>query len=133
MIGRIHLPLADAHELFRHTLAEVLASDPAIIIDGEAADGRAAVQLALRLKPDVVLMDFNMPQLTGLDATRIIHELAPGVHIIGLSMHDSPELIRAMRDAGADAILTKDTDVRHITDCIRRCVDDDQRLEQASA
>ena len=74
---------------------------------GEAADGVEAVELARTLRPDVVVMDVSMPNLSGIEATRQIAAELPGVRVVGLSMHDDEEIAASMRDAGAVEFVTK--------------------------
>lgn len=86
----------------------------------EAIDGEMAVDLALRLRPDVILMDINMPKLNGMEATRRIKQAMPDLSIIGLSMHEDPKLEQLMYEAGASAYLSKGTAFNLVCDTIRR-------------
>lgn len=101
--------LADDHAIMRQGLAGLLRDQAAIEVVGEAADGRQAVEVALRTRPDVVLMDVTMPVLNGIEATRRILHALPGVRVIGLSMHEEGGMATAMRHAGAVGYLCKDT------------------------
>jgi CheY-like chemotaxis protein len=76
-------------------------------IVGQAVNGREAVQLAAKLKPDVILMDVTMPEIDGFEATAQITRDNPDLHIIGLSMHNDPDTRQKMFDVGASAYLTK--------------------------
>jgi DNA-binding NarL/FixJ family response regulator len=88
-------------------LVQLLQAEPGLEVVGEAADGDAAVQMALKLRPDVVVMDISMPGLSGIEATeRILSELG-GVRIIGLSMYEENERGGDMLKAGASAYLHK--------------------------
>jgi two-component system response regulator NreC len=104
---RIRVLLADDSSVVREGLARLLQLQADIEIVGQAVDGLEAVQMALQLQPDVVVMDVGMPLLSGIEATRRVHSQLPQVRIIGLSMHDEQETAAAMRDAGAAAYLTK--------------------------
>lgn len=104
---KIHVLLVDDHTVVRQGIAALLKRDLDIAITGEAADGQQAVEIARQIQPDVILMDYNMPKLNGVEATRIIHAEQPAVRIIGLSMYDEAELAQAMKDAGAAAFLNK--------------------------
>jgi PAS domain S-box-containing protein len=105
--GRIRVVLVDDHVVTRQALAVLLSQEPDIHIVGDASDGESAVSLAVQVRPDVVLMDVNMPGLDGIQATRAIHEQLPEVRIIGLSMYEEAERADAMRNAGASDYLTK--------------------------
>jgi PAS domain S-box-containing protein len=97
----ISVLVADDHALFRDGVARLVSKAPDIRSIGQAANGREAIELARKLKPDVILMDINMPELSGVEATRAIHEELPGIRIIGLSMHDDPQFAQSMFEAGA--------------------------------
>lgn len=99
--------LAEDHEVVREGLTRLLGFESDIEVVGEAADGAEAVALAAALKPDVILMDINMPRLNGIEATRIIHRQQPDVCVIGLSMFDDDLHAREMLNAGAVAYLSK--------------------------
>jgi CheY-like chemotaxis protein len=103
----INVLLADDHEVMRNGLAKLLKDEADIKVVGMAADGGEAVALAGQVEPDVVVMDVSMPVMNGIEATRRIKGLLPGTAIIGLTMHDEPDIRQAMVDAGADTCLTK--------------------------
>lgn len=105
--GRIRVLLADDHEIVREGLAMLLARHPDVEIVGEASDGRMALELARSLRPDVVVMDINMPDINGLAATHHIRSELPRTAVIGLSLYAEADMARAMFDAGARAYLTK--------------------------
>lgn len=104
---RVRVMLADDHPLLRKGLADLLREQSQIDVVGEAQDGQEAMELALETQPDVVLMDITMPRLTGIEATRRITATLPAVRVICLSMHESEDMARAMREAGAVAYLNK--------------------------
>lgn len=103
----IRVLLVDDHPMLRRGLADLFLERAEIDLVAEAGDGEEAVETALRLKPDVVLMDVTMPRMDGIEATRRITEALPDVCVIGLSMHEGEDMARAMRDAGARAYLSK--------------------------
>ncbi len=105
--AKIRVLLADDHKILREGLAGLLRGQSDVEVIGEACDGQTAVDMALQLHPDLVLMDVSMPQLGGVEATRrICHEL-PNTRVIGLSMHEGPSIAAAMTEAGASAYLNK--------------------------
>jgi len=105
--GKTRIMLVDDHPVMRDGLSRMLNTFPDIEIVAEASDGKEAVSLARNIVPDVVLMDINMPNMDGLEATRIIHSELPQVRIIGLSMYDEAGQSKAMLDAGASAYRAK--------------------------
>lgn len=104
---QIHVLLADDHKLMREALAKLLQDQKGLAIVGQAVNGNEVVDLAIKLKPHVVLMDVTMPGLDGFEATTQIKGICPEIRIIGLSMHNDPDTQKKMFDAGASAYLTK--------------------------
>jgi len=105
----IRILLVDDHALVRHGFRMILAAQPDMEIAGEAGNGREAVELAQKLKPDVVVMDVAMPELNGIEATRRIIELAPRARVLALSMHKDAVYVREILRAGARGYLLKDS------------------------
>ena len=99
--------VVDDHELVRRGICSMLAAEPSLAVCGEAFDGRDAVEKATKLRPDIVVMDINMPRLNGLEATREIKRLVPEAEILVVSQHDSPEMIRQAFGVGARAYIVK--------------------------
>lgn len=115
------LPVDD-HRIVRSALAAVLNGLPDVEVVGEAADGESAVESALALRPDVIIMDISMPKLNGIEATYRILAQLPHVRVIGLSMHDSHEMRERMLSAGAIAYVPKGGDLGALIETIRRAV-----------
>src|SRR6266581_5566416 len=84
----IRVLCADDHPLVRKGIASILANETDVILVGEAGGGREAVELFRKLRPDVVLMDLRMPEMNGIEATRIIRAEAPETKIIALTSYD---------------------------------------------
>ncbi|MDF2738800.1 MAG: liaR 3 [Actinomycetia bacterium] len=103
---RVRILVVDDHQMLREALVGMLAAAGFEVV-GAVGDGADATSLAVELTPDVVLMDLSMPVLNGLDATRLLREVVPGVAIVVFSAFDSPELKRQAFDAGAVAYLPK--------------------------
>jgi DNA-binding NarL/FixJ family response regulator len=97
----IRILIADDHPLFRGGLRSLLESVADTEVVGEAATGKEAVQLARTLVPDVVVMDINMPDLNGIEATRQIVEETTNVHVLVMTMHEDDEAVFAALRAGA--------------------------------
>jgi len=118
---RIRLLLVDDHEVMRDGISALLEEeDETIEVVGEAADGVEALQQARRLRPDVVLMDFSMPEMDGVEATRRLRQEMPEVKVIGLSMYEEVDRFAAMMEAGAAAYLTKSGSTDLLIETIRR-------------
>jgi PAS domain S-box-containing protein len=98
---------ADDHKVMRQGLIRLISGQPGIQVVGEAANGQEALELTRKLKPNVVVMDINMPEMDGIEATRFIKTELPEVRVIGLSMHEDENIYRTMLDAGADAFVVK--------------------------
>jgi two-component system response regulator NreC len=99
--------VVDDHRIVREGISHILASQADIQVVGEAADGNEALAKARELKPDVVLMDISMPGLSGREATRLIKQQLPEIHLLALTMHDSYDYFLEMLRAGADGYILK--------------------------
>ncbi|MFA5328891.1 MAG: response regulator transcription factor [Prolixibacteraceae bacterium] len=103
----IKVILADDHQLFREGLANLLADFPEIEVIAQAVNGKDAIDKAKQLNPDVVIMDINMPDLDGVEATAQLLKEKPGIKVIGLSMHVDKPYIKGMLEAGSSGYLFK--------------------------
>lgn len=112
--------VVDDHELVRRGVCSVLATDPSIVLCGEAVDGRDAIEKAQALRPNVVLMDISMPNLNGLDATREIKRLLPDTEILVVSQHDTPEMVRQAFRAGARGYVAKSAVSTDLLDAVAK-------------
>jgi len=99
--------VAEDDEDFLDTLAAVLEADGRFEVAGRARNGRVAVELAVRLEPDAVVMDIEMPILDGVEATRQLQETSPGLPIVAISGHDYEERVLEIREAGAADYVRK--------------------------
>ncbi len=111
--------LVDDHDVARAGLAALLREAPGIELVGEAPDGREAINMAMDLQPDVVLMDVSMPLLSGDQATQQIKTLLPKTRVIALSMYDEADKKEKMFEAGADGYILKTVSAEDLLDAIR--------------
>lgn len=103
----IHVILADDHHILREGLHALLMDEPDIKVVAEVSNGREAVAMAIRLEPDVIIMDIGMPDLNGIDATRKIVSHPCKTKVLCLSMHGESAMVNAMLEAGASGFLLK--------------------------
>jgi DNA-binding NarL/FixJ family response regulator len=106
--GPIRLLIADDHRLFAEALEVILTGDKRIEIVGRARNGTEAVDMALELKPHVVLMDISMPVMDGVEATRRIREALPDASVLMLTGSNARADVARSREAGAAGYVTKD-------------------------
>jgi DNA-binding NarL/FixJ family response regulator len=115
----IRVLLADDHTLVREGIRLCLEAMGDIEVVGEASDGREAVEKALELSPDVVLMDVSMPGLSGIDATEQIRRARPASRVIGLSMYDAEEYVTRLLKAGASGYVLKRSAATELAAAVR--------------
>lgn len=101
--------LVDDHPVFRQGLRHLLAGDKALSIVGEARDGQMAIEIVREKLPDLVVMDINMPNLNGIEATRRILSESPGTKVVALSVHSGKQFVREMIQAGAMGYILKES------------------------
>jgi two-component system response regulator NreC len=114
----IRVLLADDHTLVRSGFKSLIEDRDIFEVVGEASNGRETVRLAKELKPNVILMDINMPDLNGVEATRQIVESDPSIKVIGLSIYSNKIFISGMLKAGAAGYLLKDCQPSELTEAI---------------
>jgi DNA-binding NarL/FixJ family response regulator len=119
VVPAIRVLIADDHAVVREGLRHVLASDVGFDVVGEAANGMDAVALATALRPDVVVLDLSMPELSGLEAVSRIRESAPETCVLVLSIHDHEEYVLQSVRAGAQGYLRKDSSPAELRGAIR--------------
>jgi DNA-binding NarL/FixJ family response regulator len=116
---RITVLLAEDHKVVREGFRTMLELADNIEVVGEAQDGRQAVALAKKFRPDVVLMDISMPQLNGLEATRQILKEVPATKVLILSAHDDDAYVKAATEFGAAGFLLKQSSAHDVCRAIR--------------
>jgi DNA-binding NarL/FixJ family response regulator len=117
-MSKIQIIIADDHQLFRNGLKILLNSFPEFEVTGEAANGAEFLKLLNTVNADIALMDINMPEMDGIEATRKGLKLSPGINIIALSMYGEEEYYYKMVDAGAKGFLLKDSDISEVKEAI---------------
>ncbi|MFN2160209.1 MAG: response regulator [Anaerolineales bacterium] len=115
----INVLIADDHTLFREGVLAILSSIPGMQVAGEAADGLEAVSKAVTLKPDVILMDIQMPELNGIEATRRIQQSGLDARVIILTMYEDDDSVFAAMRAGARGYILKGADQDELLRAIR--------------
>lgn len=116
--GGVKVLLADDHPVVRQGLKSCLSQHEWLKIVGEASDGEEAVEKALQLSPDVVLMDISMPRVSGFDATERLRQQAPSVKVLVLSAHNNREYLLRMVQAGAHGFISKEASTDELLEAI---------------
>lgn len=129
----IRVVVADDHKVVRAGIRELLADEPDIQVVGEARDGQEAVALAISLRPDVVVMDINMPELSGVEATRQIRAAAPAVRVLALTAYQDDPYIYGLLDAGASGYMLKTAEGQEIVRAVRATAAGQSAIDPAVA
>jgi DNA-binding NarL/FixJ family response regulator len=114
----VTLVIADDHVLFRQGLARLLREQPGWTVVGEAASGEEAIALVATLKPDVAVIDVEMPGIGGIEAARQIRDVSPGTRIVALSMYANAHYQDRMKRAGAGAYVRKSQPIDELVGAI---------------
>jgi NarL family two-component system response regulator LiaR len=118
-VQKIRILIADDHEMVRHGLAGFLGAFPDFALVGQASNGRQAVELCAQVTPDVVLMDLMMPEMDGIQATRLIRERHSTVQVLALTSAKDEVMINNALHAGAIGYLLKDISIHDLGNAIR--------------
>ena len=129
----IRILLAEDHTVVRQSLKMQLERESDFEVVAEAADGEQAVQLALKLKPDVVVMDISMPKLSGIEATKRIKAALNKTAVLALTAYEYDQYVFALLEAGAAGYLLKDITTQELTGAIRAVHRGDSVLHPAVA
>lgn len=114
----IRIIIADDHKIVVDGLRTLLANQPGVQVVAQASNGRITVDLAKKLIPDIIIMDINMPDLNGIEATRQILAILPQTRIIALSMYSDTRMVGEMLKAGASGYLLKDCAFEELTKAV---------------
>ena len=128
---RIRILLADDHAVVRQGFKMILAAQPDMEIVGEAGNGREAVELAEKLRPEVVVMDVSMPELNGIEATRRLAASTPHTRVVALSMHKDSVYVREILRAGARGYLLKESVAGDLVSAVRSVASGESYLSPA--
>ncbi|HUE75260.1 MAG TPA: response regulator transcription factor [Chloroflexota bacterium] len=115
----IRVMIVDDHTIVRQGIQALLALETDIQVIAETGDGVVAVRLAKELQPDVVLMDVQLPGLSGIEATRTIRQMCPRTEVLAMTMHDSSHYVISMLKAGARGYLLKEAPAAEVMSAIR--------------
>ncbi|HYE56078.1 MAG TPA: response regulator transcription factor [Chitinophagaceae bacterium] len=116
---KIRILITDDHTLLREAWKVILDSHPDFTVIAECGSGEEAIEAAKTLRPDVVLMDYNLPGITGAEATQQIRKYSPGSRIVSISQHTQPVYARKMLQAGALGYVTKNSSKDEMYTAIR--------------
>lgn len=118
----IRVVIADDHALIREGLTKLLELEGDIEVVGEAGDGQGAINLARRYRPDVILMDINMPVTDGITATKVIKKEFPHTRVIALTVYEDEQVVEMVK-AGVSAYILKDVAGQELMTTIRKVMD----------
>jgi DNA-binding NarL/FixJ family response regulator len=115
----VRVLVVDDHPAFRRALTSALSMVADIEVAGEAGSGTAACEEAEHLRPDIIVMDLSLPDLSGIDAMRRIHETQPNLPVVILTAHADEGVEREAREAGASGFLAKGSGLRDLVDALQ--------------
>lgn len=121
-MSSIKILLADDHAILRDGLNRAFQSESDFEVVGQAGDGHTTIKLVRELSPNAVVMDIGMPELNGIETTRILSKEFPSVKIIGLSMHANDKYVREMFRAGASGYLLKNCPFEELVEAVRTVI-----------
>lgn len=120
--------LADDHPIFRHGLGSVIGKTDDFEIVAEAENGTEAIELATKLKPDVAILDVDMPVVDGIEAARRIRDASPTTRMVFLTMHRDRSILHAMDELGVSGYVLKDAAMNEIAECIDTVINGNKYL-----
>ena len=130
---KIKILIADDHAFVRESTRHILEQESDLEVIGEAGDGEETVKLATTFKPDVAIIDIAMPKLDGIEATKQIKTLCPGISVLILSAYDDDQFVFSLLEAGAAGYLLKSVRGQEIVDAVRAVYSGESVLHPAVA
>ncbi len=130
-MNKVRVLIAEDHATVREGLKLILNDQSDIEVVGDAEDGRAAIELAKKLRPDVVLMDVSMPRLNGLKATAILKECCPEIHVLALTRHKDDGYLQQVLRAGASGYVLKQSPPSELVHAIQAVAKGGKYLDPA--
>ena len=130
---KIRILIADDHAFVRESTRHILEQESDLEVIGEAGDGEETVKLATTFKPDVAIIDIAMPKLDGIEATKQIKTLCPGISVLILSAYDDDQFVFSLLEAGAAGYLLKSVRGQEIVDAVRAVYSGESVLHPAVA
>ena len=118
-MAEITIFMADDHPIFRKGLRQIIEAENGLTVVGEADDGESAYQGVRQLRPDVIILDVNMPGMDGFEVARKIRDANLPVAIVFLTMYKDPEMFNAALDLGARGYVLKNSALTNVVDCVR--------------
>lgn len=118
--GDISVLIVDDHPLLRQGLSTLLELEGGITVVGQASNGPEALRLAEQLRPQVILLDINMPGMNGVEVAKILREKQPEIGILVLTIHDNESYVKEMIRSGAKGYLLKDAEPRQVVQAIKQ-------------
>jgi DNA-binding NarL/FixJ family response regulator len=117
--SQVRIIIADDHPIVRHGLKEMIETDASLMVVGEASDGQRAIEAIEQLRPDVAVLDIDMPEMDGLSVAREIQKRKLEVEIVFLTIHREEELFQAALDLGVKGYVLKDSAINDIVASIK--------------
>jgi two-component system response regulator NreC len=131
MDANLRIVIAEDHVTVREGLRMIVDAQKDMEVVGEAGDGRAAIEMAKELNPDVVLMDISMPKLNGLKAAATLKRVMPDIKILTLTRHTDEAYLQELFQAGVSGYVLKQSSSSHLIDAIRSVMKGDNYLDPA--
>jgi two-component system NarL family response regulator len=115
----IRVVIAEDHRMVRELVAALLAREPDFTVVGEAGNGREAIDMVQKLRPDLLVLDVGLPEIDGIEVARRLRGSQPGLKLLALSIHSEERFVQAMLNAGANGYLLKTSAVTELVQAIR--------------